>query len=542
VIRKKVDGEQAPTDKKAGATQDKAKAKPAKKTTAKATGGMQLANPAVLARQMYMDAILVEHANKRKTSLMYRPRSKPMKLGLSMPLPLEFLLDTEVLPLGVMLEANGPPMSCKSMLMYEFGRIASAANGWMESVLTEGKASETAARSVIGWDDVGQNSFLMKKANDLNHAMQLMRESLDNIKRVQETINPQTGKPYGDVFPVIVAVDSIMGALSRETMDKITKKGEAGRSFPVEALQLTQFIKYLASCIQNEPWLFFLINHRKERPKDPSQPHAPVEFSKPGGKQIQFSDSYELVLHMTRSWIEVDQDDTGGVEVQYRRIRMDNGKNSAGTDNRHILVDVCWRAVRNPDDPKGGMLQQTMWDWDSATVDLLMDWKDIKKHRLLSKAADAYSPERKMDKFFHLRRVTGDRYWSKNFGMNAAGAVDKRTMGRMIQEDDTVRSAIRRAFNIAEGKAWVGGTSYSSEMRRVLKEAQKEADLYLEAAKRRLELNGGVNLKLDPTERYKDDQQDDSYDSTTAEYDDVIDVEMTVIDDMADDSLEDDGS
>lgn len=496
VVRAATDAADTQKEQPVAADVKPAAGKPTKRVAAKATAPKAFTNPAILARQMYMDAILVEHANKRKTSLMYRPRSRPMKLGLPIPLPLEFVLDTQVMPLGVMLEANGPPMSCKSMLMYEFGRIASMANGWMESVLTEGKASETAARSIIGWDDVGQNSFLMKKANDLNHAMQLIRESMDNIKRVQETTNPQTKKPYGDVFPVVVAVDSIMGALARESMDKITKKGEAGRSFPVEALQLTQFIKYLASCIQNEPWLFFLINHRKERPKDPNQPHAPVEFSKPGGKQIQFSDSYELVLHMMRAWSEVDQSDTGGVEVQYRRIRIDNGKNSAGTDSRHIFVDVCWRAIRNPDDREGGMLQQTLWDWDSATVDLLMDWKDVKKHRLISKASDEYSPERKMDRFFHIRRVTGDKYWSKNFGMTAADAVDKREMGKMIQGDPEVRTAIRRAFNIAEGREWIGGTSYSSMLRKVLKEAQKDADAYLEAAKRRLAASGRVDLKL----------------------------------------------
>src|SRR5690606_22588322 len=125
----------------------------------------------------------------------------------------------------------------------------------------------------------------------------------------------------GYTFPVLIGVDSIMGANADETANKIEQDGSTSRGFPLEALILTPYLKDVASKISGFPFVLFLINHRKEKEKDPSKPYAEPEFTKPGGKQLRFQATYELVTHRVGKGRRTpDRRPDGGAEIEWRTI------------------------------------------------------------------------------------------------------------------------------------------------------------------------------------------------------------------------------
>lgn len=451
------------TDATAAATATK----PAvKRVTAKTT---KAAPKIRSAREVYMQAIVDEHQNKKSSRLLFLPESTTIQLGIRIPLVLEYLIASSVLPLGIVVEANGPPMACKTALMYEFGRIFKEAGGWLEMILTEGKISKSLARSVIGYDEESQQAITPWRADDLTEMMTITHDRLDEADKFIETKHPDTGKRVGDVFPLLVGIDSIMGSLMQDTMKKMAEAGgKAERQYPIEALLLTPFMKMIASRIQRYPYLVFLINHRKEAKPDPQRPYEKPEFTKPGGKQLQFSQTYELVLRMVSQGKEVDTSEGGSLEVHHRLIRIENGKNSGGTNGRQADVKVSWhhRVIKNIDD-KDELVQITKWHWDEALVDLLMQWKDGKVKGFKTKAATASAYQKRLDEFVHLRRETGGRYWSRDLGMTAQDATSAAKLGKMLGEDERIRDRIRLAFGIQRGEIWEPGTSYSSAKRKV---------------------------------------------------------------------------
>ncbi len=88
-------------------------------------------------------------------------------MGLDIPFPMQVVLNTSVLRLGVMLEVNGPPAACKTMLMYEMGRWFKNVGGLLHMVLTEAKVSETLGPSLIGYDIASRAALTVRPAENM---------------------------------------------------------------------------------------------------------------------------------------------------------------------------------------------------------------------------------------------------------------------------------------------------------------------------------------------------------------------------------------
>lgn len=402
------------------------------------------------------------------------------QLGIRIPFALQYLLGSEVLPMGVAIETNGPPMSCKTMLMYEFARFFKEASGYFDMILTEGKVSQELVRSVVGWDDSSRRATNIVSVPTMNAMMREISNRISWITQVAEKGEEPTSKAgLGYVAPFLIGVDSVMGANASETSAKIQKEGDVGRSFPVEALILTPFLKETAARITNFPFVLFLINHRKESEKDPSKPYDPVKFTKPGGKQLRFQASYELVTHLDkRGWQTPDPRPNGGAEIEHRLIRIDNGKNSAATDGRHIKVRVSWRSVITDKLRADGVLkkvsrQLTKWHWDEAIPPLLTSWKKGNKGKDGDPAGEK-ARQAKLDTVLHIRTAPGGRYYSDTLGVPKEKAIDASRMGKLISDDEQVLEGLRALFGISDGYIWAAGPG--ADYRRIRLKLKKHAD------------------------------------------------------------------
>jgi hypothetical protein len=397
------------------------------------------------------------------------------QLGLRIPFVLQYLIGCQVLPLGIAVETNGPPMSCKTMLMYEFARFFKESRGWLEMVLTEGKISRSLLRSVMGWDRASRRAANVDSVVNMNDMMQVITFKLNKLSQLAETgETPQSKKGMGYIYPVMIGVDSIMGANAAETSKKIREEGDYSRSFPVEALILTPFLKETAASISNFPFLLFLINHRKEGEKDPSRPYDAVKATKPGGKQLRFQATYELVTHLAAKPQKVpDNRIGGGAEIENRLIRIDNGKNSAGTDGRSITVRVSWRYAACDKAMADGSFQKvarqlTTWHWDEAIAPLLSQWK---KGRGSAEQLVASTRSRceKLDAVIHIRDAPGGRYYSDTLNIPKSAPVTASKIGEMIVKDEKILEGLRVLFGIEDGYVWQAGVDYR-KVRRKLKD------------------------------------------------------------------------
>ena len=420
-----------------------------------------------------------EYSNKK---LDYRGKSyapSAKLVGIKVPFPIQYLLDAEVLQLGIVIEVDGEAESCKTMFMYENAKWIMDAGGWSEMVLTESKISIDLQKSIMGYHKVADLSFKYEEADDLEHMQKLTLAAIENAKDKVNMNNPTTGKPVGTAFPFMVGIDSIMGTNSVESNKKIDDSGSAGRSFPIEALQLNKFMKKVASSLQTFPFNLLLINHRKVAKKDESNPYKPREFSKAGGKAIQFQETYEFILEGKKRSSRPDLLPNGGFEVHERIIHIRNGKNSSGTNFREIDVRVSWRDIEmdipQPDGTTRKELKQvTQWHWNEATTYLL--WAYFQKKHKTQKEDKAHRA--KFSQVLHIGRVTKPRegFWSKHLGMTAEDAVNATKFGKMINENPDIIDALRRRLGFATGIEWsVGKGDYRKIRRELDRESAKLA-------------------------------------------------------------------
>lgn len=428
--------------------------------------------------------VVEQHRKKGKlTGFNVLSGGDTFQLGIRIPFVLQYLLGCEVLPMGVAIETNGPPMSCKTMLMYEFGRLFKEANGLFEMVLTEGKSSPGLVRSVIGWDQRSRQSTTITSVPTMDAMMRAISHRIAWAVQVAENGATPTGKSgAGYTAPVLIGVDSVMGANASETSMKIQKEGCIGRSFPIEALILTPFLKETASRITNFPFILFLINHRKEGEKDDTKPYDKVKYTKPGGKQLRFQASYELVTHLvdgrSGSWESPDPRENGGAEVHHRVIKIDNGKNSAATDGRSVRVHVSWRHIITDKLRADGNLvkvsrQITKWHWDEAIPPMLSSWK--KGNR--GKDGDPKGEQArraKLDTVIHIRDAAGGKYYSDTLGIPKESPVDAARLGKLIARDESILEGLRALFGIEDGYIWDAGPGV--DYRRVRLRLKKHAD------------------------------------------------------------------
>lgn len=385
-------------------------------------------------------------------------------VGLRIPLALQYVIDAAVLPLGCVFEINAIHQSHKSMLGFEFGRIFADHGGFMNMILSESKLSTKLARSLIGYEPDRLDAFYcdtVSNTDEMQACCYDIVRDFDDIASHRE----DGRKAAGWDRPVLLAIDSIAGAIAKEKADKIDKTGHASRDYSTENLYLTTFLKHFSDRIRELPVLLLTINHRKEDASE--SPYEAAKVRKAGSKQLQFQATYSLQLKAKKNPPKLNANpDQSGV-IESRQVTIINDKNSGGTNGREISVELTWhddiwRGVDGESDPV--QIQRTKFHWEAALVKLLISYQKGKIPGTFSKAVvhsedgKRVSPQAALDMRFHLREKKagshGTLYWSKFFGMTEADAVPAAKMGQMIENDPGATQSLRLFFGMNPGKIW----------------------------------------------------------------------------------------
>lgn len=368
-------------------------------------------------------------------------------IGIPAPsLAFEYLTCNTVLPLEIVVQLYGPRGIGKSGLALELMRWFRKLGGIGNYIENESKFNPDWACSIIGWHDGGclgvvRSSHLEDWESKLQKTLRWVK-----AKMLGDKTNPGPGK----IFPYLQIVDSIMGKPSEETNKKIESQGYAGRSHPVEALSITPFIKMYAGLIANWPVTLVCVNHLKVNQADQGM----SKKTRSGGQTIDFQGGFELEVSRTGRIRKAN--------VDGNKLRLVCEKNSFGPDKRNIPVNVLWydEPIQLPGETEPVWRQKTLWDWDGATVQLILD----------NQGAGAKWTKAK--EITGLVKKTNDTATSRVLGVTEP--AENWELGKRIRENPEMLKELRNLFGIRERRIFDNQVDYDKQVADLKRQLERQ--------------------------------------------------------------------
>ena len=239
----------------------------------------------------------------------------------------QYLFGSTGLRIGVFHSIAGAPASCKSPLLFDLmGHVcADNEHGGLGglSVLyeLEDKISQTLLNGVLSqYGPVRENgSFLMVSDLTLDQAMGHVTKVM--LKSYHEYF------PNNNV-PLVLGFDSIGGAASQDTVEKLKKEGAISKGYYDKPHQMKYFCENISKLLANIPYTCIFINQEKEQAA--STPYGPPQKKITGGMSQVFKDG-----HM--------------ISASYRTLASGDGKiitlrttKTSFCDSRKIEVNFRW--------------------------------------------------------------------------------------------------------------------------------------------------------------------------------------------------------
>lgn len=376
-------------------------------------------------------------------------------------LPMEFVLAQSVFPLGLVYQLVGLTAVGKSALVAEFGRWFHACSGHL--ILAENETKFN-ARWYSGI--MGQQAFASMPLIRCDSVESWQRALTSAINEVKETMMGSRENPgCGRTFPVLFAVDSIMGKMSEYTQERIlgvktvkgvrgtTGAGAADRGYPIEALLITRYMRTIPQELDFWPFALVLVNQLRISRDDLGQ----EQRRKSGGEQVNFQESFELELTQTGGRKPVVCKDWEG-----RQIRISCEKNSFGPTGRSVVTRLLTWAEKSGDQWQ----TRAAWDWGWSTVHLLNNLLHGERSHPGLRAA-----LKEADIHLECQRASDveNRAWSKTLGMTAKDAAPWTEVGAMFHRNREVLARIRAALNINQRPVLTG--AYDQQMRQLMEKA-----------------------------------------------------------------------
>jgi RecA/RadA recombinase len=291
--------------------------------------------------------------------------AEALLVGLPLPaLCLRYLFQSTVYPLSRIIQITGEEGSCKSAFQFEMMRWHHVYGGGSVFIENEHKDSPELRQSLLQWNQQWLRRHETVQTFCLEEWMNVLTVST-NVARHQQDM---PGGP-GHTIPIMFSVDSLMATAPRESIDKIEREGHATRGFALAANLISSYMRTMPARIQNFPFTICGTNHLKPSTDFMGRPTHTI----PGGKSVKFMETFEIEMHRAPSG-DIDKLDYGGI-----RCRLVARKNSLGPSRKQIVAELLWWH----EDIDGITRQRTAWDWDTASVNLLLSFETAKGKQTL---------------------------------------------------------------------------------------------------------------------------------------------------------------
>lgn len=203
-----------------------------------------------------------------------------------------YLFGATGLRLKVFHSISGMPQSCKSPLLFDLmGHICADSEhhgmggiGFIYEL--EDKISPTLLSSVMGqYGDIIGKSFRVVKDMTIEGA----------FAHLCKKLIPMYNKHVKDYdIPMIVGLDSIGGAASKDTVTKLKEEGAAGKGFYDKAHYMKYFCENAGQVIGDIPMVVVCINQEKEAASTTPGSYGPPQKKITGGASQVFKDGHMI--------------------------------------------------------------------------------------------------------------------------------------------------------------------------------------------------------------------------------------------------------
>lgn len=367
--------------------------------------------------------------------------SEAERLVVGLPLPalcLRYLFQSTVLPLSRIIQITGEEGCCKSALLFEIMRWHMVHGGGGVYIENEDKDSPELRQSILDWNERWLRRLEFTKTYDLESWQAALTKFVMLLREQQSA----EGGP-GHTIPVCLGIDSIMSTAPRSEIEAMRESGHAQRGYALAAQLITRYMRGMPELLQCFPFTVVGINHLKPSTDYMGRPTN----TKPGGMAVKFHETFELEMHRAPT-PDIDLLEYGGL-----RLKITSRKNSIGPSRKSIGAEMLWWQG----DVRGVIRQQTAWDWDTATIELLLSFENAKGKKTI------YN---RLMEIIDLRVANKSRreVWSSVLGIPQNAPVHYRQAGAMLEQRVDLLERIYPILAITPRYPFTPGVDYRTAM------------------------------------------------------------------------------
>jgi RecA/RadA recombinase len=379
-----------------------------------------------------------------RSDILLGTEAEALNLGLWLPaLVLRYLVQSTILPLGRIIQITGEEGSCKTALGVEMLRWHMVNGGGGAYVENEHADSPELRNSILQWNEQWIRRLEWVPTYALEEWMRAMSAFIEIAKNFMDSADGP-----GRTIPLAVVIDSIMATAPEGNLKKIMESGAPVLDYPRAARLISDYMKAIPALIQRYPLSIIGTNHLKPGHDYMGRPTNSV----PGGKSVKFMESLELECHKSPSG-DIDLLDYGGI-----RLRIVCRKNKTGPSRKQIVVEMLWWWQQFSD---GVVRQRTGWDWDTASIELLLAYGEDRRANLW-KTVGKKTVYRELMNIVPIKVTDAKRRYGycEPLGFTADDPVHFRQMGAALERRPDLLEQIHPLLGITPRLIWQPGMDY----------------------------------------------------------------------------------
>lgn len=414
-------------------------------------------------------------------------------VGLPLPaLALRYLFQSSVFPLSRVIQFAGPFGSCKSAMLYELMRWHMVYGGGAALAECENKDAVLMRHGIMSYNPMWLRRITYGEANALEEWQSFLTANLIQFK----TALDMPGGP-GRTIPICMGIDSLTATDTKGEIAKTTEAGHSQLGFATQANLITRFMRQgVVGHLRGYPFTIAGTNHLKIKMEQSKVPGAGPQTKTPGGDAVNFMATFLVEMNRIK--------DIATADYEGIRVGMKMAKNSIGPSRRKIEAQMLWWWEPDPDNP-GNFRQTFAWDWDTATVELLMSlWgPDAKRKKTVG------DPVRDIT---GIVKDTASTSHSRVLGINEP--VDHRIVGQALEQRPDLLDQIYPLLGINKYSVFQPGMDYRVMLEDSQRRVAEAAPIYEPQALPSLQMSdvdpaGTFNPEEEPTIEEMPEPEDD---------------------------------
>lgn len=348
------------------------------------------------------------------------------------PLSLCWLIEANGWPLGRVTQSGGQFGTHKSSFIFQLIAWYLQAGGFGGLIDTENKVSASLMRSMIPPEYMDPTNplskrFMIMNAGSVQDWQKLMTEQ---HKKLVELSNKVKSKPS---FPILWAVDSMMGSDSEGNVATINEEGSAPtRGYPEAAMSINRYFKVFPDRLTGWPITLHLSHHEKPGMNT-------MGVTRQGGKAPDFYATLDIQFKrggVTQFGKSMEYDNIKSKQTQMKAITLEVRKSSMGSDiGKKLPILFCWEFNEAGE-------QRSWWDWSGSTAMLLKNSANSKG--MIGEIMDVQSESKRAT----AHTVGGEWFWSDTLGIAKADALPASDFGKLVEEHPEIRPQLDVFFRI----------------------------------------------------------------------------------------------